>query len=527
VALIFICVFLAFNFGLSTRFFEAEIDWFKAHCILSGVRLFELSIFFIIIIHYVLVFTKFSFRTDWLMRLSGLMLDMTCIAKLASAIPAPTNLEEVNYGLVSVFVLACTIWNVYVFIYFAKDMFSNFYFERAVVLSADCMGHPEMGLLFARTLDPEMSTLVPVAYICKLAMFIVPSSGGKNTIVISLLDRHGPFVALMVCVCVVGAWAMIFDQCLKSRYINTSKKISEDFLIEGTETGTGSVESSKGAGAGAGAGGSPIVRTNISSSGLRNREERGRGASFNFREDNSFTASDEKQSLLSKDNLEFDDEDKQDEAPSGNSGGNVSKTSKERFSSSGDPVKNDAKSKSKDFFPAVEVKMSQESSIVSKTQFQEVASWLPTSDQTKNFVQRDGASLCTLLALCHDSVAECFSSLIVIEDSWGYIFGRYVGEALTNSRSYSGSGQSFVYSLMPSPQVYRSSGVNSLFVLSSVDQLLMGGGGDGFAFQLNDELNTGVSNKSDTYRNPQLASNEFFKCLNVEVWTTENPGYSV
>jgi hypothetical protein len=55
----------------------------------------------------------------------------------------------------------------------------------------------------------------------------------------------------------------------------------------------------------------------------------------------------------------------------------------------------------------------------------------------------------------------------------------------------------------------------------------MGGGGDGFAFQLDDELNTGVSNRSDTFRNPQLASNEFFKCLNVEVWTTESPGYNV
>ena len=60
-----------------------------------------------------------------------------------------------------------------------------------------------------------------------------------------------------------------------------------------------------------------------------------------------------------------------------------------------------------------------------------------------------------------------------------------------------------------------------------MDQLLMGGGGEGFAFQLDDELNTGVSNQSETYRNPQLASNEFFKCLNVEVWTTESPGYNV
>jgi hypothetical protein len=51
--------------------------------------------------------------------------------------------------------------------------------------------------------------------------------------------------------------------------------------------------------------------------------------------------------------------------------------------------------------------------------------------------------------------------------------------------------------------------------------LAMGGGGDGFAFQLDDELDTGVSNRSGTYENKQLSSSEFFKCLNVEVWTLE------
>lgn len=44
----------------------------------------------------------------------------------------------------------------------------------------------------------------------------------------------------------------------------------------------------------------------------------------------------------------------------------------------------------------------------------------------------------------------------------------------------------------------------------------------GFSIHLDDELNTGVSNTSDTYKNPVLSSNEFFKCLNVEVWAIED-----
>ena len=49
----------------------------------------------------------------------------------------------------------------------------------------------------------------------------------------------------------------------------------------------------------------------------------------------------------------------------------------------------------------------------------------------------------------------------------------------------------------------------------------MGGGGDGFAIQLDDELDTGVSNRSATFNNETLSSSEFFKCLNVEVWVLD------
>jgi len=49
----------------------------------------------------------------------------------------------------------------------------------------------------------------------------------------------------------------------------------------------------------------------------------------------------------------------------------------------------------------------------------------------------------------------------------------------------------------------------------------MGGGGDGFSIQLDDELDTGVSNRSATYSNETLSSSEFFKCLNVEVWVLD------
>jgi hypothetical protein len=99
-----------------------------------------------------------------------------------------------------------------------------------------------------------------------------------------------------------------------------------------------------------------------------------------------------------------------------------------------------------------------------------------------------------------------------------YIFGGYVAHAIENKQRYYGSGESFVFSLAPILQCYKWTGVNDLFIVSNSQTIAMGGGGDGFSWQLDSELDTGVSAKSDTYGNECLSSNEFFKCLNVEVW---------
>ena len=57
--------------------------------------------------------------------------------------------------------------------------------------------------------------------------------------------------------------------------------------------------------------------------------------------------------------------------------------------------------------------------------------------------------------------------------------------------------------------------------------LAMGGGGGGYAFQLDDELDTGISGISDTYSNDLLSSNEYYKCHNVEVWTLTGVSFGV
>ena len=140
-------------------------------------------------------------------------------------------------------------------------------------------------------------------------------------------------------------------------------------------------------------------------------------------------------------------------------------------------------------------------------------------------------AICTLCTLYSgESDTPYAAAFIVIEDSWGYQFGGFLGQPIHNKRGYYGSGESFVFAIRPQPRVYRWTRRNDLFVITNRSRLAMGGGQGttgGFCFQLDDELNTGIANPSETFGKPVLASNEFFRCLDIEVWTLEQTTFSV
>ncbi|EWM28431.1 oxidation resistance protein 1 [Nannochloropsis gaditana] len=165
--------------------------------------------------------------------------------------------------------------------------------------------------------------------------------------------------------------------------------------------------------------------------------------------------------------------------------------------------------------------LSEPSTILSKAHIKRLVASLPERDAMRKWVKvycmsRDGASLSTLL---YKVMAErkLSSFLLVIEDSWGYVFGGYCPCPFQNATGYYGTGESFVFKFHPQFTLYKWTGKNDYFILSNAQHLAMGGGG-GFAFQLDDELDTGVSGPSDTYGNTRLSSRHVFKCLSIEVW---------
>ena len=304
------------------------------------------------------------------------------------------------------------------------------------------MGHSFMGLLLVRALDPSMSTPVPAAYLCKLMLLIFPSSGGKNTIVVSLVASHGLYVALIVCICVVVAWAVIFKRFFKMRFVKDEHSPDQDITLT-MPLG--------------------VIRTR-SNTGL------GAGQGEKKKEDNDDLS----------DMLEFDQGDEV-EADQAHLLG-AEETADHHLSDRPQaPFK---------------VTTSEASSMVGISHLETVASWLPSHEVMNHLnllysLQRDGASTESLLNLCSNSKKASgrrslsslsgSSCIVLIEDSWGYIFGAYLSHGIEDASTYYGNGENFVFSLVPTAAVYKWTGMNDFFVLSNSQNIAFGGGGEGKA----------------------------------------------
>jgi hypothetical protein len=145
----------------------------------------------------------------------------------------------------------------------------------------------------------------------------------------------------------------------------------------------------------------------------------------------------------------------------------------------------------------------------------------------------DGSDIKTF----YDHVKGLTHSLIFVETETGDVFGGFVSESWKTSTQFYGSGNSFVFKIgiiymayrsirnfaccavNNEPSIYSWTRINDYFMWSTTEQIGMGGGDNGFAFLLHDDLSRGETNESATYNNPQLChSSSSFRIVNVEIW---------
>jgi len=123
-------------------------------------------------------------------------------------------------------------------------------------------------------------------------------------------------------------------------------------------------------------------------------------------------------------------------------------------------------------------------------------------------------------------VRGCDSSVLVLQDANGDIFGGYAGRPWKRCDEFYGNGTSFLWRFehgSDHAQQYGWAGTNDCFQMSTAQHIAMGGA-DAYGLVLEADLTTGSSSACETFGNPPLceaaAVSELgdFRCRQLEVW---------
>eukprot|EP00040_Diaphanoeca_grandis_P023677 m.129205 g.129205 ORF g.129205 m.129205 type:complete len:513 (+) comp29381_c0_seq1:315-1853(+) len=117
--------------------------------------------------------------------------------------------------------------------------------------------------------------------------------------------------------------------------------------------------------------------------------------------------------------------------------------------------------------------------------------------------------------------------ITIIRDTKGGMFGCYTTESWKalkpGLQQYYGGGESFVFKIAPEQEFYKWTGCNKLFMLSTMTELMIGGGAGQAAIWLDNDLVRGCSRPTKTFNNNCLASSHDFTINGLEVWILESP----
>eukprot|EP01017_Pseudomicrothorax_dubius_P018781 TRINITY_DN20718_c0_g1_i1.p1 TRINITY_DN20718_c0_g1~~TRINITY_DN20718_c0_g1_i1.p1 ORF type:complete len:167 (+),score=20.82 TRINITY_DN20718_c0_g1_i1:64-564(+) len=147
--------------------------------------------------------------------------------------------------------------------------------------------------------------------------------------------------------------------------------------------------------------------------------------------------------------------------------------------------------------------------------------FLPSFYKTKSWSlaysrTRDGTSLHSL----YRNLKNVRENVLVLRDSKGVIFGAFCTEAWIPSRSFFGTGETFLFTFGEKNdhiEVFHWSSKNLFFMFADFDGFGLGADPD-FGLFVDKELLKGRSARCATYENAILASAFEFEISKLEIW---------
>jgi hypothetical protein len=167
-------------------------------------------------------------------------------------------------------------------------------------------------------------------------------------------------------------------------------------------------------------------------------------------------------------------------------------------------------------------KLNETSEILTERQLRELHSHLPYYQQFKNLkllysTKRNGILLNTLYHRAEDAK----NYILLIKTTDGDVFGTYISENLHKHHRFYGTGECFLFTYFTTERihVFPSTGHNEYFIFTNDEMLAFGCSDKNFGLNIDGELLTGYSRRTDTYKNPPLSSTEYFYINVLELWT--------
>jgi hypothetical protein len=146
--------------------------------------------------------------------------------------------------------------------------------------------------------------------------------------------------------------------------------------------------------------------------------------------------------------------------------------------------------------------------------YKEVSNW-----QLLYSLEQDGISLNTLY---RNTESFNGSGVMAIKNSEGEVFGSYVSETLVPKDRYYGSGECFLWKVLPGVdehvKVYKATGSNDFLIHTEHSYLSIGGGDGVFGLWVDGQLLNGHSQPSTTFDSETLCEKEDFRIIGFEFW---------
>lgn len=116
------------------------------------------------------------------------------------------------------------------------------------------------------------------------------------------------------------------------------------------------------------------------------------------------------------------------------------------------------------------------------------------------------------------------NTVLLIKDDKNNTFGVFSNESYSMNTKFYGTGECFLFSFFETEKIhcFHSTGFNENFIYSDENMMAFGCSDNYFSLCIKDNMLSGYSKTTQTFKNPCLARNDNFFIVKLELWSLDS-----